>query len=185
MDLAAIIKECSNRAYYAYGTTRIFEKRAAKLKTLRTWITFLGIVVPVVVGGVVLSFGADSKTVPVFIVVSGIVGTIQLVLSTWSIVARWDENYETSIDSVRANTALYNQWRWLADHSPTNIEEEYKKTKEENDRQEFKDIAQSITDKEKRLATHEALMYFKQPCHICKLVPTTSKPSECDGCGNY
>jgi mobilome CxxCx(11)CxxC protein len=171
MEPAAVIKECSDRAYYAYGTTRIFEKRAARLKTLRIWITFLGIV--------------DSKTVPVFIVVSGIVGTIQLVLSTWSIVARWDENYESSIDSVRANTALYNQWKWLADHSPANIEEEYKKTKEENERQEFKDIAQSITDKEKRFATHEALMYFKKPCYICKLVPTLSKPTQCDGCGNY
>lgn len=184
MNTDALIKECNDNVYYTYGTTRIFEKRASKLKQLRTWITFLGIAVPLIVGSLFLSFGAKSSILPIVSVLSGIVITAQLVMSSWSIVARWDESYESSIDSVRGNTYLYNRWKWLV-NSPANLQDEYKKIKEDHEKQEFKDLAQAITDGEKRFATHEALMYFKKPCHVCKNIPKSSKPTQCDGCGNY
>ncbi|WP_432467915.1 mobilome CxxCx(11)CxxC protein [Agarivorans sp. Z349TD_8] len=107
LDLKKSIKDYE---FYCFGTTRIFEKRANQLKQLRTWITFLGLVTPVIVGGIVLSFGVNEKVMPYLILVAGIVGTFQLVLSAWSIVARWDERYEYSVESLRANTELYNSW---------------------------------------------------------------------------
>ena len=54
MDIKEKAKEYE---FWCFGTTRIFEARASSLKRNRTLITFLGLVTPVVVGGVVLSFG--------------------------------------------------------------------------------------------------------------------------------
>lgn len=178
-------KDCRDKEFHAYGTTRIFERRAGRLRFLRTWITFLGIVAPVLVGGLVLTFGVAEKSLPYFITAAGLVGLVQLVLSTWAIVARWDEQYEYSIDSSRHNTDLYNKFKALADANPADISEKFNKIQKENEDREFKDIAQNITDKEKRYAYRESLKYYQKPCHICKITPTSSKPTKCDACGNF
>jgi mobilome CxxCx(11)CxxC protein len=179
------VKDCRDKEFYAYGTTRIFERRARHLRSLRTLITFLGIVAPVLVGGLVLTFGVAEKSLPYFITAAGLVGLVQLFLSTWAIVARWDEQYEYSIESSRHNTDLYNKFKSLADANPTDIAEKFEKIQEENQEREFKDIAQNIVDKEKRYAYRESLKYYQNPCHICNIKPTSSKPTKCDGCGNF
>lgn len=179
------VKDCRDKEFYAYGTTRIFERRARHLRSLRTWITFLGIVAPVLVGGLVLTFGVAEKTLPYFITAAGLVGLIQLILSTWAIVARWDEQYEYSIESARHNTDLYNKFKLLADENPQDISNKFAEIQKENQEREFKDIAQNITDKEKRYAYRESLKYYQKPCHICKNTPTSSKPQKCDACGSF
>lgn len=178
-------KDCRDKEFHAYGTTRIFERRAGRLRSLRTWITFLGIVAPVLVGGLVLTFGVAEKSLPYFITVAGLVGLVQLVLSTWAIVARWDEQYEYSIESSRHNTDLYNKFKALADKNPPDMSDKFDKVQKENEDREFKDIAQNITDKEKRYANRESLKYYQKPCHICTVTPTSSKPTKCDACGNF
>ena len=185
MDKEIIIKACRDKEFYAFGTTRIFEKRAKSLQFFRTWITFLGIVTPVIVGSAVLAFGIETKALPYFLSVAGIVGIFQLVLSTWSIVARWDEKYSYSIEAVKDNTDLYNKFKKLADRQQDDFEKVYLELEQQNSDRELKDIAQNISDKEKRYAYHESLKYYKKECHICGKVPQTSKPSKCDGCGNY
>jgi len=185
MPIEEFCKKSRDKEFYAYGTTRIFERRAVKLKSLRTWITFLGIVTPVIVGGTVLSFGSDAKVLPYFLTVAGVVGLIQLILSTWSIVARWDESYEYAIESARENTELFNLFKKLADNKPTDIQNKFEDAINKYEEREFKDIGQSLSDKEKRFATREALRYYQKPCHICKRTPQTIKPSKCDGCGNF
>lgn len=185
MSVSQIIQDCRGKEFHAYGTIRIFERRARRLQSLRTWITFLGIVTPVIVGGMVLAFGVNATLLPYFLTAAGIIGLVQLILSTWSIVARWDEKYEYAIDSSRHNTELYNKFKSLADQNPPGIEGFYKSALQENESREFKDIGQNVTDKEKRFANRESLKYYQKPCHICGNVPKTSKPTKCDGCGNF
>ena len=132
------VKECRDKEFYAYGTTRIFERRARRLRLCRTWITFLGIVAPLLVGGLVLTFGVAEKTLPYFITAAGFVGIIQLTLSTWAIVARWDEQYEYSIESARQNTDLYNQFKLLADENPPDIGIKFEKIQKENKERDSK-----------------------------------------------
>jgi mobilome CxxCx(11)CxxC protein len=180
-----IIKDCRGKEFYAFGTHRIFDQRARKLQLYRTWITFLGIITPLFVGGVVLSFGTESKVLPWVITVVGIIGLVQLVLSAFSIVSRWDEKYEYALDSSRGNTDLYNRFKFLADNAPADLEVQYKDAIRENEAREFKDLGQGITEKEKRFANREALKYYRKPCSICSITPTNSKPSKCDGCGNF
>jgi mobilome CxxCx(11)CxxC protein len=185
MSIDELCKKSRDKEFHAYGTTRIFEKRASRLKSLRTWITFLGIVTPVIVGGTVLSFGSDSEVLPYFLYAAGVVGLIQLVLSTWSIVARWDESYEYSVESARENTELFNQFKKLADNKPSEMEAKFDSAVESYEQREFKDLGQALKDKEKRFAYRETLRYYQKPCYICKVTPITVKPSKCDGCGNF
>lgn len=188
MPTKEIEKKCRDKEFYTYGTIRIFEKRANKLKLMRTWITFLGIITPVVIGGVVLSFGTDVDVLPYFLIVAGVIGTVQLILSTWSIVNRWDEAYEYAIESARVNTNLYNKFKYLADNCPEDIELQFENYREKYEQREFLDIGKGITDKEKRFANREALRYFGKACHLCKEIPKTIKPTKasknCDSCGN-
>ena len=112
-DIDVNLRHCRDRAFYAYGTSRLFEKRATILATRRTWITFLGIAVPVSVGSVILSFGAVPAVLPYVIATAGVIGTIQLVLSVWSLVARWDDRYAHAVKAAQAATRLHNAWEWL------------------------------------------------------------------------
>lgn len=185
MPASSIVDECRGKEFYAFGTHRIFDRRAQMLQLLRVWITFLGIVTPLVVGGVVLSFGANTTVLPYALIIAGIVGLVQLILSAWSIVSRWDEKYEYAIESSRANTELYNRFKSLADNPPTDLADLYKHTVHDNEAREFKDLGQSISEKEKRFANREALKYYRKACSICHIVPIVSKPSKCDGCGNF
>lgn len=188
MDIEKIKQECWANKFYSYGTIKIFEKRAKTLQTGRTWITFLGVVVPVIVGSIAMSFGADSALLKYFLFLAGIVITIQLVLSAWSIVSRWDEKYEYAMNSIGENTRLYNEWdayNKLEISDTKESEDKFNEILSRTQKQEFSDIKQNITDKEKRFANRASLFYFKQACSVCSQIPTTVSPSKCDGCGNF
>jgi len=182
-----IIDKAKEYEFWSFGTTRIFEKRANSLKQRRTLITFLGLVTPVIVGGVVLSFGYDSKILPVLLAAAGIVSVFQLILSTWSIVARWDETYEYAVESLRANTELYNRFKQIKESNQSKdvLEKRFEEARKLYGDREFRDLGQNITDKEKRFANHQSLLYFAQACHVCQEIPTSSKPKKCNSCGNY
>ena len=191
MDISQTKDDCWGFIFHAYGTIRLFERRAKRLQTGRTWITFLGIVVPVIIGGVVLAFGTDIASKDAFkylLYVAGIVGLIQLIISTWSIVSRWDEKYEYAMKSVIENTKLYNECdnyrKRLLNNSPES-EDLFEKIKSTKEELEFKDLGQNISDKEKRFAARSAYFYFKQPCHVCNKIPTDLNPEKCSGCGNF
>ena len=48
------IRSCEEKGFFAYGTHKIFNRRANKLHAYRSWITFLGIAGPLAVGAIVL-----------------------------------------------------------------------------------------------------------------------------------
>lgn len=180
-----LTKHCIDRAFYAYGTSRIFERRASALGKKRNAITFLGIAVPLTVGSLILSFGAMPDLLPILVWIAGAIGTAQLILSTWSIVARWDEQYSYAITAMLANTRLYNSWDRLSKNQPPNLKELVAEMDAEDQRQEQSDLTQHITEKEKRFAMRTSLYYKGSTCPTCKLKPTSMKPSNCDTCGNF
>lgn len=185
MDTKKIIEACREKEFHSFGTARIFEKRAGNLGNLRTIITFLGIITPVIVGGSVLAFGIKSTFLPYLIGAVGLLSLIQLTLSVWSIVARWDEKHSYAIESTKDNTKLYNMFKELADQPTANLSDSYSVTLNLYKDREKEDIVQNISQKEKNFANRESLKYYQKPCHICKQIPNTSKPSKCDACGNF
>lgn len=148
-------------------------------------ITYFGIVIPLLVGATAMAFGVDSGWFPGLLYVAGFLAIIQLSVSVWSVVARWDERYEQAIESSRANTRLYNLWKKLIAHPPISLNEKVDEALATDHEQEQKDLASAISEKEKRFAMHETLFYFGKPCPTCRKIPLSKKPSECDMCGNY
>jgi mobilome CxxCx(11)CxxC protein len=182
---AELTKHCIDRAFFAYGTTQIFERRSQWLQKARNAITFMGVVVPLSVGSLILSFGAKPELMPILIWVAGLVGTIQLILSVWSIVDGWDKQHSYSISAMLANTRLYNSWDRLAKSQPANFKKLVDELQAEDERQEQSDLSAHITAKEKRFAMRSALYYKGLSCAACNIKPPSMTPSNCDTCGNF
>src|SRR3989304_6903481 len=91
-------QECWDRAIQTFGTAYLFEIRARRLQRRTRSLTFLGIVVPVTVGGIILSFGASPRVMPYILAIAGLLSIVQLIGSTWSLVARWDDALAYSLE---------------------------------------------------------------------------------------
>jgi len=181
-------KICIDNALYAFGAAYIFEKRASKYKRIFNILTFLGIVVPASFGGLVLSFGADFRFKEIVIIVISILGLLQLVLSVWSLAAKWDDSLAYAQESLSANYRLSANFKELADNSPENLKDfeiGYRFLKMENDARNDRDNQQLVNEKEKRMGMRAGLRQFKRACSACKQVPVSLKPSNCDVCGNF
>jgi mobilome CxxCx(11)CxxC protein len=183
MQLQELQRHSRERAFYTLGTAKLFERRALSLEKWRSFITYLGILVPLLVGGAVLSFG--TAFLPYVAVTAGLLGLAQLSLSVWSLVKRWDEKHIYAVSSLRSNTALFNAWDAIAKRPPDDIESRVRELDAEDQRQEQADLTQNITDQEKRFAMRAALYHFGLPCERCKRKPESMKPLECDTCGNF
>lgn len=174
---------CREKAFYAFGTARIFQQRMRQLDRLRSWITYLGIIVPLLIGSAVLSFGTDW--LPYALIPAGLLGCVQIALSAWSLVAKWDDKYSYAVGAMQAQTRLFNAWDNLAKRTPADIDQRAGELDAEDQRQEQADLAQNISEKEKRYAMRATLYHFGNKCVRCGQAPSSMAPSNCDTCGNF
>lgn len=181
---SGLLKQCRDKSFEAFGTSKIFEKRMQRLNRLRNLTTFFGIVVPLVAGGFYLSFGTRFQE-PVSLI-AGILVTLQLIVSAWSIVDKWDDKHAYAITAMQNQTKLYNSWGRIAKTGNGEIcQTAFNELDKENERLESQDLAQNISPKEKRYAMRESLYEFNYACVKCHIIPKTRKPSDCDTCGNF
>ena len=176
-----------NEAFYAYGTAYIFEKRASKLRWRLKILTFLGIAVPLALGGVVVSFGLDFECLGFIIFIASSLGILQLIGSTWALVAKWEDEYAYSLESFTGNYSLSDKYKELGEN-PSRCDELRIKIDlldAENKIRKESDLKHGITDKEKRMGHRAALRQFRRACVECKKIPTSMKGSNCNVCGNY
>lgn len=179
-------KRCARGEFYSYGTAKIFEKRAKETGRRLKAITFLGLLSPVLSGGIAMTFSSDSTLLNkiVFPTLSMAL-LLQSVLSLLSLCYKWEEKYSYSLWSIKNNNKLFNKFSRLADDSEEKILDKIDGYEEEFDHQEAEDSSQSITSKEERYAMRKSLIYFGKPCKTCKKTPTSIKPDDCDTCGNF
>jgi mobilome CxxCx(11)CxxC protein len=76
-------------------------------------LTFLGIAVPAVIGGLALSYGAGWDVLPLLIIIGSGLGVLQLVVSIWAAVAGWSDESEFLAVSVAENHTLFRKFRSL------------------------------------------------------------------------
>ena len=188
MDRDAIRQECWNQALRCFGTAFIFEQRANQLRRNLRLLTFLGIVVPVSIGSIILSFGANISVLPLLLVIAGILSTIQLITSVWSLTAKWDDAlaYATKSNSANKNLSLrYRDFGQSPPQDPGMLDLQFQLLQAEYQRQSIEDENQGVTEKEKRKGMRAGLREFQRPCVTCKKTPTSMTPSDCDTCGNF
>lgn len=179
-------RECWEKRFYSFGTTKIFEKRAADLNKKRRLITFFGLVPILTVGAFILSFTTESifiKVILIPIALSAII--LQTILSLWSIIARWDERYTYAIGAIKGNARLTSTFDNFAKYPVEILEHDIEKFREEYTKQETEDLTQDITNEEKRFAMRSALFQYRSRCPTCGEIPNSMVPKNCDACGNY
>ena len=89
----------------AYQTYIIFRKARLAKRGLK-WLTFLGIAVPLLAGGIVLALYADRKPPLVIVAIAGLLGTFQAVASLWALVDEWERK-------AQLNTSTAQEFRQL------------------------------------------------------------------------
>lgn len=94
--------------FHSFGTMKIFERRRRTYSRLRNLITYLGFLVPILVGGIALSFDANNTIfTSIVIPTASCVMIFQMCISLWSTIEGWDSKHEYSIGAIRANNGLY------------------------------------------------------------------------------
>jgi mobilome CxxCx(11)CxxC protein len=180
--------ECQDRAFNAFATASIFERRALLLSRRLKFISFLGAVVPIVIGSAALSWGVGFTGLPILVVVGGGVGLLEVVLAVWSLSAGWVQAHAYAVSSSVGNQRLFRDYRSLAANSPTGTGEFRARLNvltAVDDAREEQDSGQDISPAEKRYGMRAALRKFKRNCSACDVVPKGMRPSDCEVCGKY
>lgn len=180
-------RECWDAALHAFGTASIFDRRALVLKRYLRRLSYVGLVVPVVVGSSVMAFN-QFDALPLMIIVGGLIGVGQMAVSAWSLTAGWVDKHAYAVSSNVDNKRLSEDYRTLASRPPSSgktFRERVELLNVANRARKDNDEQQEITSDEKRFGMRSALRNFQRPCGGCHIVPIGMKPSDCDVCGNY
>lgn len=177
--------DCWNRAINAFGTGEIFRRRSQKYTKRIQLLTFLGIVVPILVGAVVLSFGTNFTYLGEVLAFAGIISIIQLVVSAWALVANWTENLQYSLESSTDNFALSLKFKDLGQNPPTDFATRVAVLQTKDESRQDMDNKRNISNEELRRGHRAGLRQFERPCKGCKIVPISMEPSNCDVCGKF
>jgi mobilome CxxCx(11)CxxC protein len=88
------------QTYIIFGKAR-FAKRGLK------WLTFLGIVVPLLAGGIVLALYSDRKPPFELVAIAGLLGTLQAVASVWALVDEWERKAQLNMRTADEFRSLH------------------------------------------------------------------------------
>ncbi len=180
--------DCWDKAIHAFGTAFIFERRGNKSRRKLRLLSFSGIALPALIGGIVVAFfGFESmKTaLSVLIVLAALLGTVQLVFTIWSLVAKWDDQAIYGSESSVANYEISRSFSDLAKNVPTDFDSKYSLLNVRNDMRSVEDGKKEVTEPEKRMGMRAALRKYQRACVQCAKIPVDLNPTDCPVCGNY
>ncbi|WP_367130405.1 mobilome CxxCx(11)CxxC protein [Saccharothrix sp. HUAS TT1] len=182
------IQDCWKRAREAFGTSFVFEKRSQRLATFLRVLGFMGLVVPVVIGGLVGGFGIGFGALPVAVTIGAAIAVLQAVFSLWSLAATWVESYAYAIESMVENRNLYAKFKELAESPPNSAVElqlRYEILKAEDKARREQDLRRGIKPHETRLGMRAGLRELGQTCVACGVQPYSMESTACSVCGSF
>lgn len=180
--------ELHDHSFHQFGYSYIFQRRGRRLKRITNTISVLGVIIPVLIGGIVVNFGINSNLLAIIIPLTGIIGLIQLSLSTVSIILGWSDGLFYSIESAHDHERLHSKYKILAKFPPEDyqiLKVEFSELEKERLFRDHQDSKVHISDKEKRIGMRAALREYKKECVGCKKIPLSMKDSDCDVCGKF
>lgn len=183
-----VCSEAWKRALWCFGTAEIFLARARRYRRGLNALSFMGIAVPLLVGGIVLTFGTASSYLTTIIVVAGVLGLIQLLVSAASVVYGWADNLEYSHESGAENLSLSDAFKELAQTAsqpPANLVDRFAVVKARDEARRGQDTRKGVTEKELRFGHRAGLRHFLRKCDSCGLVPDSMKATDCSFCGRF
>jgi mobilome CxxCx(11)CxxC protein len=172
---------------FAFGTSYVFQHRVVRLGKCLRLLTYAGLLFPLMVGAVALSFGAKFKLLPIAIVIASTILVVQLAVSLWAIIARWVENHAYATESVTANDELARRYDDIMKSSAPydQLKAQFDVIRADDQNRRTLDGRQNITEKEKNRGMRAALRNYQQPCATCNIVPISMMPTSCPTCGSF
>lgn len=178
----AVLQQCWKRAIHAFGTAGLFERQAAALKRKTQVLTFAGLALPLLVGGVVRAFGVTSWLGTFIGVVSGI-AVLQGMVSLWSLVSGWNASLSYARESAADNHKLAEEYQRLITAQPKDFANQLDRLELNYAHRNAADIKHGVSPEDKRLGLRIGLHRFQKECVDCKLVPAPDAPTSCSVCG--
>lgn len=183
-----IRQDCWNDSLHSFGAAYIYSKRSQKIGKFLKANNFLGIVVPILIGGIVTSYKISPENLNTILLIAAPFSIFQLILSVLSLTYKWDDSYSYYLEAVNDSSGLSNDYKNLAKYPPMKIME-FKAKKElidvKNNIRVNSNGKYPLTDKEKRKAMRYSLRNFQRKCAGCLEIPTDMKSTDCGVCGKF
>ncbi len=138
---------------------------------------------PVAVGAIVLSFGANTPALPWMIGVAGVLGALQLIATVWSVVAEWNTNLAYAQESSADNRRLAAHFENLANNPPSDLADRLAVPKAENLARSNADVKHGLSDGEQHLGLRIGLARYRRRCGACTKIAEPKNPTDCPSCG--
>ena len=187
LEIEKVKLECWDQYIHTLGTSYVFGERVKHYKSRIKLITMLSIVVPIILGASLSTWGEDSKIVHYMLLFAGPFIVFQVVLSSVSLINKWDDELIYSMESQTENHFFCEDYKRIAEYLGTNNEVfslEFQILKAKNIARSTHDDKHPLKAKEMRMGMRYALWMQKRPCAICNKIPQyMDEKSECGNCG--
>lgn len=187
-SLDTILQDCWDDSLHSFGTAYIYSKRSKVVGSYLKTVNFLGIIVPMTIGGIATSYSISPDTLKTILFIAAPFSLIQLVLSALSLNYKWDDAYSYYLESTNDNSQLSNDYQNLAKYAPNKLKE-FKSKKELIDVKynirTTNDIKYILSPKEKREAMRYSLRNFQRSCAGCNIIPVDMISTDCGVCGKF
>lgn len=177
-----------DKAIECLATSYAFSKRILILNRVLKSITIIGLLAPMLVGGIVIGYGKNIEILDTLILFAGLLGIVQLGLSLLAIILGWENELKYAYESMTDNRKMSEQFKEFSIEMSTHnsIPKEYDKIKWRFEWRKEQDDPINFYRNEERRAMRYALRHLQQPCATCRLIPKSMKPTSCcDTCGNF
>lgn len=180
--------DSSDKSFHSFGYSYIFQKRIKWYLRYINALKFFGIIVPLIIGALALGYGANSNILIYAIIVGTPIVIFQLVISTLSIVYKWDDELAYSFEASNDYNFFYEEFRKLFNYptqSSLNLENKFDILMTKLNSREQQNSKHKINEKELRTGMRYSLREHKKECVGCGKIPTDMKSTKCGVCGNF
>jgi mobilome CxxCx(11)CxxC protein len=183
-----IVKDCYDFALHTYATHYVYSIRFKSKSRLNKSIILLGFIVPVLIGGIVSSYGINSQITVNALEVLTPIAILQLGLSSFSLIFKWEEQTNYYLESSIGNRLLSEEFLSLAKYPNEDIIQyghSFEILLERNRNREEQDDKYPFNHKETRIGMRYSLRRFQRECVGCNIVPLSMESTSCNICGNF
>jgi len=180
--------DSSDKSFHTFGYSHIFEKRIKWYLKYINALKFFGIIVPLTIGAIALGYGANNDILIYALFIGTPIIILQLIISTLSIVYKWDDELTYSFEATSDYNILYDEFRKLFNfptQSSSELENKFEVLNTKLNSREQQNSKHKITEKELRMGMRYSLREHKKECAGCEKTPTDMNPTKCGVCGNF
>lgn len=183
-----IRREALESSFHTYGYSYIYNIRGKGLNKKLKFLTFLGIIIPALVGIVVCTYGTKFIYLEEILYIAGFFGIAQFILSVWSLNYEWNNAYSFFLEASIEYGKLYDLYSNISKNPPNSLQKlklDFEKANLLKENIDKLNAKFTLTEKEKRKGMRYSLRKFQRPCSGCGKVPVDMKSSKCGICGNF